>query len=536
MNWNVVSFSFGSKIYSEYQQFLNKNLSEQGLKCFSYNVDDLKETKEYKNNPDYFILDTKYGWCSWKAIFALKAMESLEDGEMLMICDVDDVVHPDIFKYVEETMGDDPCLLMIGGEQMRRVTKRDCFVFMDCDDEDYWNAPQLEVGITFWKVCDQSKSILKEWLKWCLDERVNGDNTNYCGKPDYPEFRNWCGKDQSILTLLAVRDGLSVDGGYIRNYLECNVDFWYERYLDGRIQPYRIIEKYLVDILESNPYSQVEHTHSIILNVHNKEWLIDKVLESIINNTVGKYEIIVVIDGCSDNSESVVRNILSKTNISYKIINTPNIFETKANNVGIKEASGDYVTLIQDDIIIQEHAWNMRMKKPFVKFDNVFAVSANYSHNYVFNENSRHVGMKEDLDNCWSDILISVDQASIRNIPRDTFAIRSTVNRGPLMINREDLEKMKDPVTGNYFDEEFYPADMDDHDLMYRMYKKLGKIVGCYWINFLEDPTWGGTRDKVTGQPRRWILKSNQKNTKLFYERHKDILNDRRIVRDVKVS
>ena len=111
MNWGVVTFSFGSEVFAGYQQFVNDTLTNQGLKCFRYDVEDLKQTEEYKNNPDYFVLETKYGWCVWKAIFALKAMESLNEGDMLMICDVEDIVHPDIFSYVEEVMGDDPCLL-----------------------------------------------------------------------------------------------------------------------------------------------------------------------------------------------------------------------------------------------------------------------------------------------------------------------------------------------------------------------------------------------------------------------------------------
>ena len=56
--------------------------------------------------------------------------------------------------------------------------------------------------------------------------------------------------------------------------------------------------------------------------------------------------------------------------------------------------------------------------------------------------------MEEDLDNCWCDILQSVDEASVRNIPRDAFAIRTTVNRGPLMINHSDLKEL------GYFDED----------------------------------------------------------------------------------
>ena len=47
--------------------------------------------------------------------------------------------------------------------------------------------------------------------------------------------------------------------------------------------------------------------HSIILTVHNKGWLIDKVIQGIKDNTVGEYELIVVVDGCTDNSEEVVK-------------------------------------------------------------------------------------------------------------------------------------------------------------------------------------------------------------------------------------
>ena len=47
--------------------------------------------------------------------------------------------------------------------------------------------------------------------------------------------------------------------------------------------------------------------HSIILTVHNKGWLIDKVIQGIKDNTVGEYELIVVVDGCTDNSDEVVR-------------------------------------------------------------------------------------------------------------------------------------------------------------------------------------------------------------------------------------
>jgi hypothetical protein len=35
--------------------------------------------------------------------------------------------------------------------------------------------------------------------------------------------------DQSILTNVAVTEGLSVGGPEYRNYIECDYDYWYER-------------------------------------------------------------------------------------------------------------------------------------------------------------------------------------------------------------------------------------------------------------------------------------------------------------------
>ena len=255
--------------------------------------------------------------------------------------------------------------------------------------------------------------------------------------------------------------------------------------------------------------------HSIILTVHNKGWLVEDVMKGIYENTHGDYELIVVLDGCSDNSEGIVLSNMKEENTT--IIYEDDVFETKANNAGLRIAKGEYVIIVQDDMIIREDGWNKRMEKPFREFDDVFAVTSRTAHNWVINPASQHVHMKEHLDNCWSDIVIHTDHAQNGKIPRDIFAVRATVNRGPLMIDHADLKKL------NYFDEEFSPQDMDDHDLMYRMHKELGKVCGCYWIDFETRDEWGGTREE-TGSPAAWLLRANQKNAKIFYSRHKDLL------------
>ena len=260
--------------------------------------------------------------------------------------------------------------------------------------------------------------------------------------------------------------------------------------------------------------------HSIILTVHNKGWLIDKVIQNIYKNTVGSYELIIVLDGCTDNSEEVV---LENVHRDATILYAANVFETTANNIGLRRAIGEKVIIVQDDMVITEEGWNKRLQKPFDRFDDVFAVTARMSHNWIFNPNTQHLNMKENLDTCWCDIVDHVDHAGkTHGLTRDIFAVRCSVNRGPLMIDHSDLEKL------NYLDEAFAPQDMDDHDLCYRAYKELNKIVGCYWIDYQSDDAWGGTR--VSGQPAPWLFKAHHKNTKLFYERHKDLINNRRLI------
>jgi glycosyltransferase involved in cell wall biosynthesis len=270
--------------------------------------------------------------------------------------------------------------------------------------------------------------------------------------------------------------------------------------------------------------------YSLILTVHNKGFLVGDSLNRIKKFTKGSYETIIVLDGCTDNSEEVVTKF-KKDNpkMKIKIDYADDVFETKANNIGLKQAESDYVILIQDDMLMNEDNWNIRLTTPFRKFTDVFAVSSNCAHNWMFNTNSKHLGMVEDLDDCWCDIIQHVDHSGRPwNQPRDVFAVRQCVNRGPLAINHDDLYEM------DYFDEMFAPLDMDDHDLCFRMSKKLGKVVGCYWTDFISDFSWGGTHLPGGGhQP--WFYKSNHKNTKLVWDRHSDIIQSTRKIENRKI-
>ena len=244
----------------------------------------------------------------------------------------------------------------------------------------------------------------------------------------------------------------------------------------------------------------MDNSITCLLTTHNKEDMIGSVCYGIINNISElTKEIIVVFDGCIDKTEEIVKNILKDITINIKYVYTEDVFELKANNSGLKSVTSDYVILIQDDMIIKEKNFDKRMLKPFISFDDVFAVTSQTAHNNQINNNT----------------VLTVEPADRRlGYPRDKFAVREIANRGPLMYNYKDLVKL------NFFDEYFTPNSYDDHDISYRAYKELGKVSGLYWIEYDSDPSWG------TGRQKNQTIHSNAhiRNSKIIIERHSDVL------------
>jgi len=244
----------------------------------------------------------------------------------------------------------------------------------------------------------------------------------------------------------------------------------------------------------------MDNTITCLLTTHNKENMIESVCYGIINNISElTKEIIIVFDGCVDKTEDIVKRIFNDVNVKIKYVHTNDVFELKANNEGLKEVTSDYVILIQDDMIIKEKNFDKRMLKPFLSFDDVFAVTSQTAHNNEVRGNT----------------VITTGSADRRlGYPRNKFAVREIANRGPLMYNYKDLVEL------NFFDEYLCPNSYDDHDISYRAYKKLGKISGLYWIDYDSDPSWG------TGRQKNQTIHSNAhaRNSSIIVERHSDVL------------
>lgn len=85
----------------------------------------------------------------------------------------------------------------------------------------------------------------------------------------------------------------------------------------------------------------------VIPNYNNAEWL-EKCLQSIINQTFNDYEIIVVDDCSTDDSQNILERYRNTHNITVAYPNKK-LFNGGARNMGIHLAKGDYVLFLDSD-------------------------------------------------------------------------------------------------------------------------------------------------------------------------------------------
>lgn len=92
----------------------------------------------------------------------------------------------------------------------------------------------------------------------------------------------------------------------------------------------------------------MEELISIIIPVYNVELYICECLESVINQTYKKLEIIIIDDGSTDKSAEICKNYLKKDN-RIRLISQKNSGVSAARNLGIEFANGEYITFIDSD-------------------------------------------------------------------------------------------------------------------------------------------------------------------------------------------
>ncbi len=131
---------------------------------------------------------------------------------------------------------------------------------------------------------------------------------------------------------------------------------------------------------------------SIIIPVYNVENYLERCLNSLVNQTLQNIEIIIINDGSTDNSENIIKNYLEKYPDMIKSFTTGNVGPAKARNIGLENATGEYIGFVDSDDYVSENMYEKLYNK--AKEENSDIVTCAYYR--VYEEKSIE---KEVLDN-----------------------------------------------------------------------------------------------------------------------------------------
>jgi len=224
--------------------------------------------------------------------------------------------------------------------------------------------------------------------------------------------------------------------------------------------------------------------YSIIVPVHNQELIVVENIQSVMMNTVGSYELIVIFDACEDQTEMLALTFFKSLKSSQRIIcfrTDKSIFETSCDNIGFKMARGEFCVEIQADMKIMTYGYNFILSRPCRIWEDVFAVSGRCCHQ-------------------WKDSSVGIGKLGLKvettlsltfNQMND-FYIAETCNRGPLLFVTKRL------ATLNYLDEKNFFLGDDDHDIMARAFDQFKWINGYMPIEFYSPIHLGSTRKPRT--------------------------------------
>ena len=102
----------------------------------------------------------------------------------------------------------------------------------------------------------------------------------------------------------------------------------------------------------SEPEHFASRKVSIIMPVYNAERYLDATVESLLNQTHKNIELICVNDGSKDNSLEILRKV-EKEDGRLLVIDKENEGPSRARNIGISKATGDYICFVDSDDFVE---------------------------------------------------------------------------------------------------------------------------------------------------------------------------------------
>jgi hypothetical protein len=207
-----ILLSFADEKYQPQQQLLTLSSKPYFNEIINVGPEDIE--KEFtKENQEIFNFDRGYGYWIWKAYFIRRALEYINEGDILFYVDSGNEIINDPQPLFNLLQNQDIILFKnrdsnpTGDIWINSTwTKADCFNLMECNTEKYKNGDQVDGSYIFLKKTLSSIQFIDEYLKYSCNKNIITDLPNITGnnEPDFRDHRH----DQSILSLLAIKHNI----------------------------------------------------------------------------------------------------------------------------------------------------------------------------------------------------------------------------------------------------------------------------------------------------------------------------------------
>lgn len=227
-----------------------------------------------------------------------------------------------------------------------------------------------------------------------------------------------------------------------------------------------------------------------IITIHNKEELIEQVLNAVIKCCGANSYIYPVLDGCTDSSEEIVDRIISQNPlVSIKKIRVDDVHEIKSINAGLKfseQSVEGYNIILQDDVILGDFSIEKKVVSLYEEIPQLGYVSFRLGANLKGNILSSHEGspFTDYIENAFGH---GTDQS--KPLLPGQFAFRSIAIKSPVCIPTLIIDQF------GLLDENLSPCFHDDTEYCLKLLSS-GFNNGVFAIEYQSELEWGGTRKK----------------------------------------